>query len=274
MSDSPPIVLTIAGFDPSSGAGATADLKTIAAHGCYGVAAITALTVQSTQGVKGVEPLSPELVTRTLGELGADFEIAAVKIGMLGTGTMVGVVAEFLQKKGLQRVVLDPVLRASSGAELLEADGIGALIAQLLPLATVVTPNIDEAATLTGAAVGNVDEMAEAARWLHQLGARAVVVTGGHLEVPVDLLSQQTSTGVVQKRFEGSKVKSASTHGTGCAFSTAIACQLALGQDLEQAVLLAKEYVREAIAQAYPVGDGIGPLHHLFRFSSLPRFQK
>src|SRR5579872_1662689 len=164
MSDSPPIVLTIAGFDPSSGAGATADLKTIAAHGCYGVAAITALTVQSTKGVKGVEPLSPELVTRTLGELGADFEIAAVKVGMLGTGTMVGVVAEFLQKKGLQRVVLDPVLRASSGAELLEADGIGALIAQLLPLATVVTPNIDEAATLTGAAVGNVDEMAEAAR--------------------------------------------------------------------------------------------------------------
>jgi hydroxymethylpyrimidine/phosphomethylpyrimidine kinase len=265
MGQAPPVVLTIAGFDPSSGAGITADIKTIAAHGCYGVACISALTVQSTAGVRRVEPVNSELVAETLKELASDVEIAAVHIGMLGSGKVVRAVADFLAKEKFPEVVLDPILKSSSGANLVDAPGARILVDRLLPLATVVTPNVDEASALTGLAVTNPDQMRAAATKLHAMGAAAVVITGGHLEKAIDLLSFTTKRGVEQEVFKSERQRSNSTHGTGCAFATAMTCHLALGRGLPEAVLLAKAYVTAAIANAHPLGHGIGPVHHLYR---------
>jgi hydroxymethylpyrimidine/phosphomethylpyrimidine kinase len=258
MAEKPPVVLTIAGFDPSSGAGVTADIKTIAAHGCYGVACITAITVQSTAGVRRVEALDPGLVTETLDELASDIPIAAVHIGMLGTAKVVRAVAEFLgQRSGrnkLPNVVLDPILKSSSGAELLDAAGTRVLIEKLIPLADVITPNVDEAAVLTGLKVTDLDEMRAAAAKLHQMGSAAVVITGGHLEKATDLLSFTTKGGVEEEVFKAERQRSNSTHGTGCAFATAMSCHLALDRGLAEAALLAKTYVTAAIAAGHPVG--------------------
>jgi hydroxymethylpyrimidine/phosphomethylpyrimidine kinase len=261
----PPVVLTIAGFDPSSGAGVTADIKTIAAHGCYGLSCITALTVQSTSGVRLVESVSPELITGTLEELRADFAIAAVHIGMLGSGKVVRAVADFLEKSKLENIVLDPVIKSSSGHDLIDVDGKRLLIERLFPLATVITPNVDEAAVLAGVPVADLEQMRAAVARLHKIGAASVVITGGHLDKAIDLLSFASRTGPQQEVFKSAKLPSNSTHGTGCAFSTAMACHLAQGRGLPEAVLLAKTYVAAAIANAYPLGRGIGPVHHLYR---------
>jgi len=271
MAVSPPVVLTIAGFDPSSGAGATADIKTIAAHGCYGVCCITALTVQSTAGVRRVQPVEAELITQTLDELASDVEIAAVHIGMLGGAKVVRAVGEFLAARKLGNVVLDPILKSSSGADLLDVAGARLLEEKLIPLATVLTPNVDEAATLTGLAVTNPDQMRAAALKLHQRGAAAVVITGGHLDKAIDLLSFTSKSGVEQEVFKSVRLRSNSTHGTGCAFATSIACHLALGRGLPEAVLLAKAYVAAAISKAHPLGRGTGPVHHLYRMTQQRR---
>jgi hydroxymethylpyrimidine/phosphomethylpyrimidine kinase len=265
MAQAPPVVLTIAGFDPSSGAGVTADIKTIAAHGCYGVACITALTVQSTAGVRRVEAINPELITEMLTELSSDLEIAAVRIGMLGSAKVVRAVAGFLSKKKLENIVLDPILNSTSGTELLDRSGAKLMVERLLPLAAVITPNVDEASALTGLAVTNPDQMRAAANKLHQMGAEAVVVTGGHLEKTIDLLSFKARRGVEQEIFKSDRQRSNSTHGTGCAFATAIACHLARGRGLPEAVLLAKAYITAAIIHAHPLGKGTGPVHHLYR---------
>ena len=253
----------------------TADVKTIAAHGCYGVACITAMTVQSTAGVRRVEAVDPTLVTETLQELATDIPIAAVHIGMLGTAKVVNAVAEFLgQRSGkaglpnpnkLSNVVLDPILKSSSGADLLDAPGLKLLIEKLIPLADVITPNVDEAAVLTGLKVTDLDEMRAAAEKLHQMGSAAVVITGGHLEKAIDLLSFTTKHGVEQEVFKAERQRSNSTHGTGCAFATAMACHLALDRGLAEATLLAKTYVTAAIAAGHPLGRGTGPVHHLYR---------
>jgi len=264
MPQTPPVVLTIAGFDPSSGAGITADIKTIAANGCYGVACATALTVQSTQAVRRVEPVSPETISETLAELIADVDVAAVHIGMLGTVGAVETVGAFLAKRRPPHIVLDPILRSSSGTDLLDPDGVRLMKERLLPLAEVVTPNIHEAGALTGLEVKSLNQMRDAASRLHTMGAANVVVTGGHLERATDLLSIQTAEGIEQKIFDGERLTSNSTHGTGCAFSTALACQLALGRGLEESVRLAKGFIAAAIAHAYPVGKGKGPLNHLW----------
>jgi hydroxymethylpyrimidine/phosphomethylpyrimidine kinase len=265
MRKAPPVVLTIAGFDPSCGAGITADIKTIAAHGCYGVACITALTVQSTRGVRQVEPIDPELVSSILQELAHDFEIAAVHIGMLGSGKVARAVTEFLAEQELSKVVLDPVLKSSSGAELLDESGKRLLIEEFLSLATVITPNLAEASALTGLPVTSPEQMHVAARALHAMGATAAVITGGELEKAIDLLSFSTKRGIEQETFKSERQRSQSTHGTGCAFSTALACHLAQDRGLPEAVLLAKAYVTAAISQAYTLGRGIGPVHHLYR---------
>jgi len=265
MAQSPPVVLTVAGFDPSSGAGVTADVKTIAAHGCYGVACITALTVQSTAGVKRVAAVSPELIAETLEELSADLDIAAVHIGMLGSGKVARVVSEFLAKSELGNVVLDPIIKSSSGSDLTDAPGLRLLVERLLPQATVITPNVDEAATLTGLAVTNLEQMRVAAARLHEMGATAVVITGGHLDKAIDLLSFTSRHGTEQEVFKSNRLESKSTHGTGCAFSTAMACHLARGRGLPEAVLLSKTYVAAAIANTHPLGRGTGPVHHLYR---------
>lgn len=271
MASHPPIVLTVAGFDPSSGAGVTADIKTIAAHGCYGVSCITALTVQSTAGVRRVAPVAPELVTETLQELVSDIPIAAIHIGMLGGGRVVKAVAEFLQEQRTKNVVLDPILKSSSGADLLDAEGARLLKERLLPLATVITPNLEEASALTGLAVRNPEEMRAAAHKLHALGAPAVVITGGHLEKAIDLLSVTSQRGVEQEVFQSQRLRSKSTHGTGCAFATSMACHLAVGRGLAEGVLLAKAYVAASISHAHPLGRGIGPIHHLYRMHQKQR---
>ena len=274
MVDKPPVVLTIAGFDPSSGAGVTADIKTIAAHGCYGVACITAMTVQSTAGVSRVEVVDPALVTETLQELATDIPIAAVHIGMLGSAKVVKAVAEFLgqcSSKKLPNVVLDPILKSSSGADLLDAPGLKLLIERLIPLADVITPNVDEAATLTGLKVTDLEEMRAAAGKLHQKGSAAVVITGGNLDKAIDLLSFTTKRGVEQEVFKAERQRSNSTHGTGCAFATAMACHLALERGLAEAALLAKTYVTAAIAAGHPLGRGTGPVHHLYRMNQQRR---
>ena len=271
MPELPTVVLTVAGFDPSCGAGVTADIKTIAAHGCYGVACITAMTVQSTAGVKRVEPSSPDLVSDTLRELSTDMKIAAVHIGMLGSGKVAKAVAEFLARAKAPNIVLDPILRSSSGADLIDPAGRKVIVEQLLPLAAVVTPNAQEAAALTQLPVKNLDDMRGAAIKLHDMGAQSVVVTGGDMEKAVDVLSFQTKRGVEQEVFKSERQRSNSTHGTGCAFATAMACHLALDRGLPEAVLLAKAYVSAAIAKAYPLGRGVGPVHHLYRMEQQRR---
>ena len=276
MAASPPVVLTIAGFDPSSGAGITADIKTIAAHECFGVSCITALTIQSTRGVRRVEGVDPKIIAETLQELVSDFAVEAIHIGMLGNEQVVAVVADFLGqaftgKARLPHVVLDPILKSSSGTDLLDAAGTRLLLERLVPLAEVITPNLDEASVLTGMAVTNLDQMRDAAARLHSLGAANVVVTGGHLEKAIDLLSFTTARGIEEEVFKAERQRSNSTHGTGCAFSTALACHLALGRGLPEAVLLSKVYVLAAIANAYPLGHGVGPLHHLYRMSQQRR---
>jgi hydroxymethylpyrimidine/phosphomethylpyrimidine kinase len=283
MAEKPPIVLTIAGFDPSSGAGITADIKTAAAHGCYAVACITAMTVQSTAGVRRVEAVDASLVSETLAELASDMDIAAIHIGMLGSGKVAEAVAEFLeaglevrkvggtQKANLPSIVLDPVLRSSSGTALLDASGVKLLIEKLIPLADFLTPNVDEAAALTGLKVRDLDEMKLAAARLHEMGSNCVVVTGGHLEKAVDLLSYKGKSGLEQEVFTAERQRSNSTHGTGCAFATSIACHLALGRGLAEATLLAKTYVTAAISHGQIVGRGTGPVHHLYRMNQTRR---
>ena len=285
MSERPPVVLTIAGFDPSSGAGVTADIKTIAAHGCYGVACITALTVQSTSGVRRIEAVDSTLITETLEDLAADVEIAAVHVGMLGSGKIVKAVADFLSaapsapsdrgnrpsKARMPNIVLDPILKSSSGADLLDGPGIKLLVERLIPLADVVTPNIEEAAAITGIKVKDLEDMKAAAAKLHDLGTAAVVVTGGHLEKAIDLLSFTTKRGVEQEIFKAERQRSNSTHGTGCAFATAMACHLALDRGLAEAALLAKTYVSAAITNGHPLGRGTGPVNHLYRMNQQRR---
>ena len=267
MSEDPPkVVLTIAGFDPSSGAGITADLKTIAAHHLYGVACITALTVQSTQGVRRVQPIDSRLVRETLETLVADVSPAAVKIGMLGDVGVAEVVADFLSSASLGNVVLDPVLRLSSGARLLDATGFRTLGSRLLVGVDVITPNLEEAGLLADVEVRNLDSARAAARNLVERGAKAVVVTGGHLEEVADVLAERKPNGSIELQvFPGEKVETANTHGTGCAFSTAVACNLALGLALGDAVQLAKAYVTQALKTSYTVGKGVSPVNHLFR---------
>lgn len=258
----PQIVLSIAGFDPSSGAGVTADLKTIAAHGGYGMGCVTALTVQSTQGVSRVEPITGATVTETLEKLAEDVEIAAVRVGMLGSAEVALAVAAWLASRKQQNVVVDPVLRASSGAFLLEPAGVEVLTRRLIPLAAVITPNWAEAAELVRREVRNLAEAAGAAEALQQMGARNVLVTGGHSELNTDVL--RLESGAVHQ-IPGPKVVSKATHGTGCALATAIACNLAQGMDVPAAAKAAKEYVRKAIEAAYPIGKGSGPMNHLFK---------
>jgi hydroxymethylpyrimidine/phosphomethylpyrimidine kinase len=265
-----PVALTIAGFDPGSGAGVTADLKTFAAHGIYGVACISAMTVQSTLGVRAVEPLSASLVRETLECLVEDVVLSGVKIGMLGSSGVAGEVASFLRAQSSkiprERIVLDPVLRSTSGTPLIDANGVRIIRDELLHCVGWITPNIHELAILVGddSETLNRDQVPAAAARLREGNAELnVVVTGGHLGKPDDFLL--TASGE-QTWLPGERIATNSTHGTGCAFSTAILCGLVFGLNPKEAVASAKTYVTEALRSAYPVGKGKGPMNHLFRF--------
>lgn len=259
----PAVILTIAGFDPSSGAGATADLKTIAALGGYGVACLTALTVQSTVGVRRIEAVSPALIRETLEMLAEDTPLAAIKIGMLHSGAAAEAVAAFLAGWNEGFSVVDPVLQSSSGGVLLDASGLKVMCDRILPLAGWVTPNLAEAAVLSGRPVVRAEDVPEAAAELQRRYPKlTVVVTGGHLSRPDDYLLTPGAAGIW---IEGDKVETRSTHGTGCAFSTALAVSLAGGADAERAVRRAKEYVTGALSGAPGIGRGLGPLNHFWR---------
>ncbi len=267
VNPSPPILLTIAGFDPSGGAGIAADLKTFAAHNCYGAAAITALTVQSTQGVKAVHVTPAVTLRAQLDALAEDLTIAAVKIGMVGNKANAAVVAEFLERGKFPHVVLDPVLRASVGeAELLDPAGQKFLATELLRRVTLVTPNTSEAELLTGIEIKDAAAMEAAARKLVDMGARAVVVKGGHMEKATDVLFDGNEVLV----FGGDHLKCENTHGSGCTFASAITAQLASGRPLSDAVLLAKAYVTKAIEKGFAIGKGPGPLDHFYRIHQEP----
>jgi hydroxymethylpyrimidine/phosphomethylpyrimidine kinase len=262
----PPILLTIAGFDPSCGAGTAADLKTFAAHGCYGVAAITAITVQNTQGVEDVQNTPSATLRAQLDVVAKDSDIAAVKIGMLGNRGNAVVVAEFLDAHNFAHVVHDPVMKSSSGTELLDAGGIKYLMAELLKRATVITPNVPEAEILTGLTIKDIGDMETAARKIVELGAHAVIVKGGHMERAVDVLFD----GGEILALAGDRVREETLHGTGCAFAAAIAAQLASGRPLTEAAMLAKAYVTKAIEKSYPTGKGRSPLDHFYRHKIEP----
>ena len=262
----PPILLTIAGFDPSCGAGTVADLKTFAAHGCYGVAAITSMTVQNTQGVEAVHNTPSAELRDQLEILLKDCEIAAVKIGMLGNRGNAVVIGEFLDAHKFAHVILDPVMKSSSGTELLDAGGVKYVATELMKRASVFTPNVPEAEVLTGLEIKDVSAMEAAARKLVEMGAQAVIVKGGHMERAVDVVFDGSE--LVQ--LGGDRVKTENMHGTGCTFASALTAQLAAGRGLIEAATLAKAYVTKAIEKGYPIGKGRIPLDHFYRLKIEP----
>ena len=254
------IALTIAGSDSGGGAGIQADLKTFHQFGVFGTSVITAVTAQNTIGVRAWEPVPVELVTRQLDAVADDLPPGAVKSGMLGSAPLVEAVADGIARRRLPNYVLDPVMVATSGDRLLERDAERLIVQRLMPLAALVTPNLDEAAVLVGGSVRTPDDMERAARKLVQLGAGAALVKGGHLagEEVVDVL---VTDGTV-RRFIRPRIATTSTHGTGCTLSAAVAAGLALGRPLERAVEDALDFVHRAIAAAPGLGQGHGPLNH------------
>jgi hydroxymethylpyrimidine/phosphomethylpyrimidine kinase len=258
-----PRVLSIAGSDSGGGAGIQADLKTIAALGCYGMTAITALTAQNTTGVRAIHGVPPQMLADQIDAVVEDIGVDAVKIGMLHAPEIVRTVAAAIDRHRLQRVVLDPVMIATSGAVLIGEDAVSVLVRELFPKALVITPNLDEAALLVGRPLGNEADMEAAARQLLEMGARAVLVKGGHLtgDIVSDLLLERDGDPCWMR---GARIHSPNTHGTGCTLSSAIASHLALGAALPEAVQRAREYVRGALQAGANVrtGAGSGPLNH------------
>ena len=255
--------MTIAGSDSGGGAGIQADLKTFSALGVYGTSAITAITAQNTQGVTRVLELPPDLVAAQIDAIVSDIGADAVKTGMLANSAIIEVVADRVRQHGLTNLVVDPVMVAKSGDHLLREEAVAALRELLLPLALVVTPNIPEAEVLVGRKLEGPDDLRRAAEEIGALGARHVVLKGGHRDGPaVDLYYDGRSF----HEFAVPRVDTSSTHGTGCTFASAIAAGLAKGSTVREAVAMAKAYITKALQSAYPVGHGHGPVHHFFRF--------
>jgi hydroxymethylpyrimidine/phosphomethylpyrimidine kinase len=258
-----PRVLSIAGSDSGGGAGIQADLKTIAALGCYGMTAITALTAQNTQGVRAIHAVPLQMLADQIDAVIEDIGVDAVKIGMLHSADTVRTVASAIERHCLTNIVLDPVMIATSGAVLIDREAVSVLVSDLFPKAAVVTPNLDEASLLVGRPLDSESAMEAAALQLLEMGARAVLLKGGHLpgETVGDLLLTQAAQA---HWMRAPRIATPNTHGTGCTLSSAIASQLALGLPLEEAVALAREYVRGALqaGAAVRTGAGSGPLDH------------
>lgn len=262
-----PVVLTIAGFDPSGGAGVLADIKTFEAFGCYGLAVITSVTFQNTQRVFGVINQSVQIIQQQLDPLLDDFKISAIKIGMLPTAEIVSTVAGYIRAHPVPVVVVDPVIQSSSGFDLIDENALNALKTELIPLASLVTPNLVEAQRISGGVSNKHLETERAAEAILGLGVGAVLITGGDAEssFATDLLLD--SQGMMH--YSRERIHSKHTHGTGCTFASALACLLVRDRSLREAVPIAKEYVAKAIAGAPEAGLGSGPLNHFppdFRF--------
>ncbi len=259
-----PRVLTIAGSDSGGGAGIQADLKTMSALGCFGMSAITALTAQNTTGVRAIHAVPPEMLTDQIDAVVEDIGVDAVKIGMLHAPDIVQAVANAIDKHQLRRVVLDPVMVATSGAVLIDNPAIQALVQLLFPRVDIITPNLDEAGLLVGRTLHNEHDMQQAAQQLLDLGAPAVLLKGGHLQG--DTVSDLfiTRTGHTQW-LRAPRIHSHNTHGTGCTLSSAMASHLALGHSLPEAIAQAHRYIRQALQYGASVrtGHGSGPLKHL-----------
>ncbi len=257
-----PTVLSIAGSDPSGGAGIQADLKTASALGAYGLAVITALTAQNTQTVAGVHEAPADFVALQIDTIFADITPDAVKTGMLASAEIIEVVAAKAAEHSFRNLVVDTVMVAGSGDRLLRQDAVQALRQKLVPLAHVLTPNLPEAEELLGRELRDDDDIREAARELGAMGARNVVIKGGHREG--DTVTDVLFDGEAFHDFSGPRIDTTSTHGTGCTFASAIATFLARGEPVPDAVGHAKEYLTEALRRAYPVGGGHGPVHHFW----------
>ena len=253
--------LTIAGSDSSGGAGIQADLKTFSAHGVFGLSVITAVTAQNTRGVFGIADIPPEIIKKQLAAVFEDILVAAVKIGMLSQSETIKIVAAGLREYRAANIVLDPVMVSKSGCHLLAPQAVEALIKELLPLADIVTPNIPEAEVMTGLSITTLYEMEKAARAIFQMGAKNVLLKGGHLaNEATDLLFDGQSV----QLFPAVRIATKNTHGTGCTLSSAIAANLAKGFAVAECVARAKEYITTAIEHSLELGGGAGPVHHFY----------
>ena len=261
-------VLTIAGSDSGGGAGIQADLKTFSALGCYGMSVITALTAQNTTGVTGIHAVPPSFVAQQMAAVMDDIGVDAVKIGMLFSAELIESVAESLKHYSVNTIVLDPVMVAQSGDKLLQDEAIEALKEALIPLATIITPNLPEAEVLLDRNIDGEEDIQKAASALAELGSKSVLIKGGHLETSESSDVLYINDGERFVVLPDERVQTPNIHGTGCTLSSAIAAHLAKGLDIESAVRNAKKYIAKAIraGAGYRIGQGSGPVHHFYEF--------
>jgi hydroxymethylpyrimidine/phosphomethylpyrimidine kinase len=254
--------LTIAGSDSSGGAGIQADLKTFSAHGLFGMSVIVAVTAQNTQKVVAVQDITPDMIKKQIDAIFQDIDVDVVKIGMVSQVESILAIAERLELYKPELIVLDTVMVSKSGYDLLNPESVDTLIEKLLPLATLVTPNIPEAEKLTGQKITSIEDMEEAAKSIYKIGAKNILITGGHLEGDaIDVLFD----GDGFTHYKSPKIQTKNTHGTGCTLSSAIASNLALGMDIRKAVSEAKSYIDDVIIHSLEIGKGAGPTNHFYR---------
>ena len=254
-------VLTIAGSDCSGGAGIQADLKTFSAHGVFGMSVIVSVVAETTSRVIAIQDITPDMIAKQIDAVFEDIEVDAVKIGMLSSPECMDVVAAKLQEYKTKNIVVDPVMYAKNGYPLMEPTAIDKMIKSIIPLADVLTPNIPEAEKISAMQISTIDDMEIAARKIHAMGCKAVVVKGGHANgSALDVLFD----GEKIYHFDTARIDSKNTHGTGCTFSSAVTSQLAKGMNIEKAVDLAKAYVTTAIKHSLAIGKGYGPTHHFY----------
>lgn len=263
MASKPPVCLTIAGLDPSGGAGVIADIKTFSAFGCFACAAISSITFQNTTGVFGAVAQSGDTVRQQVEPVLADLTVAAIKTGMLPSAEVIEATARLIEQSGTQNIVVDPVVRSTSGFDLIDDAALASLISRLFPIALMVTPNIPEAERITGLTLRTPSDFAGAGRKMLEMGARNVLIKGGHADeagsAPLAIDYLFSAAGTVE--FAGPRLDTGSTHGTGCTLSAAIAANLALGKSVEDSVKIAKDFVFEGIRTSPGLGRGHSPLN-------------
>jgi hydroxymethylpyrimidine/phosphomethylpyrimidine kinase len=265
MSERPKICLSIAGLDPSGGAGIIADVKTFSAFGCYAAAAVTSVTFQSTVGVFGAAHQTAESVRQQVEPVLTDFQVDAVKTGMLPTAEIIHEVARLISENKLNNIVVDPVVRSTSGFDLIDNSALRILIEFLFPLADIITPNIPEAERISGVAIESETDVQDAANIMRSMGARNILIKGGHAVNQSRTARDYLFTTNGTKTYESEYIQTTATHGTGCTLASAIAANLALGKELLEAVEAAKSFVTEAIRTAPDIGHGHSPINHLVK---------